>query len=98
MTKTGIKISLCVWLALVAAAFLSAQTTPEAFLGFKVGADKKLADYNQIKAYFEKLAQEAPKRIKLFTLGESTMKKPMIMAAITSEENMAKLDAYREIT
>jgi len=98
MIKTRKKISLGIWLAFVLAAFVSAQTTPEAFLGFKVGADKKLADYNQIKAYFEKLAQEAPKKIKLFTLGESTMKKPLIMAAITSEENLAKLDAYREIT
>ena len=26
---------------------LSAQTSPEAFLGFKVGADRKLADYGQ---------------------------------------------------
>jgi len=80
------------------AALLAAQTTPEAFLGFKVGADKKPADYNQIKAYFEKLAQEAPKKIKLLTIGESTMKKPIIMAVITSEENMARLDSYREIT
>jgi len=76
--------------------FLGAQTPPEAFLGFRVGADKKLADYNQIRSYFEKLAQESP-RLKLVTIGESTLKKPMIMAVITSEENMARLDAYREI-
>jgi hypothetical protein len=81
----------------VFALFLGAQTSPETFLGFKVGADKKLADYNQITAYFQKLAQESPK-LKLFTIGTSTMKKPMIMAVITSEENMAKLDTYREIT
>lgn len=83
-------------LVLVLAAFLGAQTTPEAFLGFKVGADKKLADYAQIKAYFEKLDQESP-RLKLFTIGESTLKKPMIMAVITAEENMGKLDTYRDI-
>ncbi len=73
---------------------LPAQTSPEAFLGFKVGADRKLADYNQIQAYFQKLEKETPK-LKLFTIGESTLKKPMIMAVITSEANMAKLDAYR---
>ncbi|MGB8951174.1 MAG: M14 metallopeptidase family protein [Candidatus Aminicenantales bacterium] len=77
-------------------AFLHAQTSPEAFLGFKVGEDRKLADYTQIQAYFAKLAQESPK-LKLFTIGESTLKKPMIMAVITSEENMAALDHYREI-
>jgi len=77
--------------------FIAAQTSPEAFLGFKVGADKKLADYSQIQAYFQKLDQESP-LVTLFPIGTSTMKKPMFMAVITSEENMAKLDSYREIT
>jgi hypothetical protein len=90
------KISIALTLVLVLAAALAAQTSPEQFLGFKVGADKKLADYTQIKAYFEKLATETP-RMKLLTIGESTMKKPMIMAVITAEENMGKLDAYRDI-
>ncbi|MGB7293973.1 MAG: M14 metallopeptidase family protein [Candidatus Aminicenantales bacterium] len=75
---------------------VAAQTSPEAFLGHPVGADRKLADYNQIKAYFEKLDQESP-RLQLFTIGESTLKRPIIMAAISTEENLAKLDRYREI-
>jgi len=75
---------------------LVSQTPPEEFLGHKVGADRKLADYNQICAYFEKLDQESEK-IKVLTIGNSTLKKPMIMAVITSEENMARLDIYRGI-
>ena len=67
-----------------------AQTPPDAFLGHKVGQDRKLADYGQIKAYFEKLDQESPK-LRLEPIGTSTLGKPMIMAVITSEENMAKL-------
>ncbi len=74
----------------------SAQTPPDQFLGHQVGADRKLADYGQIRAYFEKLDQESPK-LTLVTIGESVQKRPMIMAIITAEENMAKLDAYREI-
>jgi hypothetical protein len=81
----------------LAAGWLAAQTPPDKFLGHKVGEDRKLADYTQIKAYFEKLAQESPK-IKLFTIGESVLKKPMIMAAISTPENLAKLDRWREIT
>ncbi len=76
---------------------LGAQTSPEDFLGHQVGADRKLADYGQIQEYFQKLDQESEK-IKVLTIGESTLKKPMIMAVITAEENMAKLDTYREIT
>ena len=96
MTSSFKKGSLALALVLVLAAVLAAQTTPEQFLGFKVGADKKLADYNQIKGYFEKLAAETP-RMKILTIGETTMKKPMIMAVITAEENMGKLDAFRDI-
>jgi hypothetical protein len=81
----------------LATGWLAAQTPPDKFLGHKVGEDRKLADYTQIKAYFEKLAQESSK-IKLFTIGESVLKKPMIMAAISTPENLAKLDRWREIT
>ncbi len=82
---------------LLAAGWLAAQTPPDKFLGHKVGEDRKLADYSQIKAYFEKLAQESNK-LKLFTIGESVLKKPMIMAAISTPENLAKLDRWKEIT
>ena len=83
--------------AAFAAPAANAQTPPEKFLGFKVGADRKLADYAQISAYFQKLAQESP-RLKLFTIGESVQKRPMIMAAISTPENLAKLDRWKEIT
>jgi hypothetical protein len=90
---------LAVFLAVAAftASAIMAQTPPEKFLGFKVGADRKLADYSQITAYFQKLAQESPK-IKLFTIGESVQKKPIILAAISTAENLAKLDRWKEIT
>jgi hypothetical protein len=75
---------------------LGAQTSPEKFLGFKPGADRKLADYGQIQAYFQKLDQESV-NLQLVTIGQSTLRKPMIMAVITAAENMAQLDAYRAI-
>jgi len=82
---------------LLSAGLAAAQTPPDKFLGHKVGEDRKLADYTQIKGYFEKLAQESNK-IKLFTIGESVQKKPIIMAAISTPENLAKIDRWKEIT
>jgi hypothetical protein len=76
--------------------FLNAQTSPEEFLGHKVGADRKLADYNQIQAYFQKLDQESGK-LKVLTIGQTTLGKPMIMVVISSEKNTVELDKYREI-
>ena len=76
---------------------LTAQTPPDKFLGHKVGEDRNLADYTQIQDYFQKLDQESEK-ISVLTIGESTLGKPMIMAVITSEANMADLEKYRNIT
>lgn len=73
-----------------------AQTPPEKFLGHRVGEDRQLADYNQIKAYFELLARESPK-IRVVSIGKTTLGKDMIMAIITDEENMKYLDRYRDI-
>ncbi len=75
---------------------LFTQTSPKDFLGHEPGADRKLADYNQIQAYFHKLDQESEK-IKVLTIGKTTLDKPMIMAVISSESNMARLDEFRAI-
>lgn len=72
------------------------QTPPEKFLGHRVGEDRKLADYNQIKAYFELLDKESPK-LTVVSIGQTTQGRDMIMAIITDEENMKNLDRYREI-
>ncbi len=73
-----------------------AQTPPEKFLGYKPGADRQLADYNQIKAYFELLDKESP-RLTLVNIGKTTLGKDMVMAIITDEENLKNLDRYRDI-
>ena len=70
--------------------------TPSEFLGFEVGADRKLADYNQIVSYFKALAA-ASKRIEIQNLGPSTLGNDLIQAVISSEENLKNKSKYREI-
>ncbi|MBN1224686.1 MAG: hypothetical protein JXB23_15675, partial [Candidatus Aminicenantes bacterium] len=91
------RITTCGLLFLFAfVSLLSAQTSPEEFLGHKVGEDRKLVDYDQILAYFKKLDEESNK-IKVEEIGQTVLKKPIILAVITSEENMARLEEYRSI-
>lgn len=91
-------LAAAVVLSLLLGAFaVHAQTSPEAFLSHQVGADRKLADYHQIRAYFQKLDEESDK-VQVVTIGQSTLGEPMIMAIITSERNQANLDRYRQIT
>ena len=73
-----------------------AVPSPDQLFGFKVGADRKLADYAQITAYFKALAAASP-RVRLFTIGKSTEGREMILAAISSEQNLQQLDRYKDI-
>src|SRR5579885_1714713 len=70
--------------------------TPSGFLGFEVGADRKLADYRQISSYFKAVAAASP-RVEIETLGKTTLGEDMIMAVISSEENLRNKAKYQEI-
>ncbi len=73
-----------------------AVPAPEEVLGFTPGDDRKLASWNQIVAYFDKLDQ-ASDRVKFETLGQTTMGKPFVMATISAPDNLAKLKEFKEI-
>lgn len=82
--------------ALMGACFAVSAPTPSEYLKFTVGADRTLADYHQIQSYLEQLAKDSP-RIRVEKLGKTTENHDLIMAVITSEENMKHLDRYKEI-
>ncbi len=70
--------------------------TPEEVLGFRPGDDRKLASWNQVITYFEKLDQ-ATDRVKFEALGKSTMGVPFVMATISAPENLVRLEEYKKI-
>src|ERR1700680_3155076 len=69
---------------------------PSEFLGLKVGADRKLADYRQITSYFKALAA-ASNRVEIEALGKTTLGEDMFMAVISTEENLRNKAKYKEI-
>ena len=69
---------------------------PSEFLGFEVGADRKLADYKQISSYFKALAAASP-RVEIEVLGKTTLGEEMFMAVISTPENLANKAKYKEI-
>src|SRR5205085_7408411 len=70
--------------------------SPASVLGFAVGADRSLADWRQLTAYFNRLAA-ASDRVKLDTLGTSTLGKPFVLLTISSPANLRRLSHYRDI-
>ncbi len=86
-----------VFALLAAAAPVAAQVpTPESVLGFRVGADFKLATYEQALDYFRQL-DAASDRLELREVGTTSYGRPMVIALISSAENLRDVDRYREI-
>lgn len=84
-------------LCLILVASAVAQVTPpETHFGFMPGEDYKLADYDQIRAYFQTLAQQSD-RIRIRDFGQSSEGRPMLLAFISSPSNLARLDEYQQI-
>src|SRR5436190_8543784 len=75
---------------------LAAVPTPRSVLGFTPGDDRTVADWNQITDYFARL-DKASDRVLVQTLGQSTLKRPLIVALISARENILALQKYKEI-
>lgn len=86
------------FLLLAVTSFVSAQIlkSPEEFLGYKVGADYKIADYETITKYFKHLTENS-KKITFEVIGKTSQGRDMFMSVISSEENIANIEKYKSI-
>ncbi|MCA1849669.1 MAG: M14 family metallopeptidase, partial [Acidobacteria bacterium] len=70
--------------------------SPRSVLGFTPGDDRTVADWRQIRDYFTRL-DRASGRVLLMGLGETTLRRPLIVAFISAAENIRDLEKYKEI-
>ena len=89
-------LALFVVLGVAAAAQTPALPTPESVLGFKPGADFKLATYEDAIGYFQKL-DAASDRLTLVQAGTTSNGKPWFFALVSSPQNLANVEKYRLI-
>jgi len=71
--------------------------TPQSVLGHTPGDDFYLASYDDSRGYFHELAA-ASNRIKLITVGKTTRGLDWEIAIISSPDNLASLDKYKDIS
>lgn len=71
--------------------------TPEDILGFAPGSDYKLAKWDALVEYYRAL-DRASERVQLVEIGRSVLNQPLLLLQISSEENLSRLDEYREIS
>ncbi|PYU51115.1 MAG: hypothetical protein DMG48_11310 [Acidobacteria bacterium] len=77
--------------------FSSCVPAPDASLHHIVGAPDVLDYTKNINAYFRLLANKSP-RVKVWSIGTSEEGREMLVAAVSDEANLARLDRYKEIT
>ena len=69
---------------------------PEAFLGFRVGADNKLARWDRILEYM-RLVDAGSTRIQVRELGRTTQNNPFIVVEISAPETLSNLDRFKQL-
>ena len=76
---------------------LSGQVpSPVEHFGFAMGAERQLANWDELTAYFEVLARTSD-RVAVDTLGPTTRGRPFVMLTITGPENHARLEELHGI-
>jgi len=69
---------------------------PAHVFGFHPGDDYQLADLAQLEDYYGQLAAASP-RVQRIEIGRTFRNNPIHLVFISSEENLARLDRWREI-
>lgn len=77
---------------------LAAQSppSPSEVLGYDPVVSEQLPGWGEITGYFEALAAASP-RVRLDTIGRSTLDAPFIVATVSDEANLDGLDELRDV-
>ncbi len=78
-------------------AIVAQVPSPRSVLGFEPTDDKTIADWGQIVDYFGKLGAASPK-VEVREIGKTTNGAPLIVAFISSPQNIRNLEKYRQIS
>lgn len=83
-------------IVLLASFSLSAQQlkSPSEFLGYELGT--QFTRHHEVVDYYEYLAEAASDRVQLTVYGKTNERRPLILAYVSSDENLANLENIRQ--
>ena len=70
--------------------------TPEAFFGFRMGAEGELAHWDELVEYY-RLLDERSRRIRVEEMGPSTLGAPFLVAFVSAPDNLARLEELKRL-
>lgn len=68
--------------------------SPSAFLGYDLGTE--FSRHHEVMNYYQYLAKESPDRVQLIEYGKTNERRPLVLAVVSSAENIASLETIRE--
>ncbi|HEX4875919.1 MAG TPA: M14 family metallopeptidase [Chitinophagaceae bacterium] len=87
--KVSLSVGFLFWVSI-----LSAQVqSPQEFLGYKIGT--RYTPHHKIVSYYQQVAANATGTVKLEQYGETNEGRPLLLAYISSPENLKNLESIR---
>lgn len=74
--------------------FAQELKSPSEFLGYELGT--QFTRHHEVVDYYQYLASEAPDRVQLNEYGKTNERRPLLLAYISSAENIKNLESIRE--
>ncbi|MFM7671731.1 MAG: M14 metallopeptidase family protein [Bacteroidota bacterium] len=68
-------------------------STPAEFLGYSIGG--KFTPHHRLVAFYERIAQQAPDRVKLIPYGTTNEGRPLLVAVVSTPGNIERLESIR---
>ncbi|MFC4721123.1 M14 family metallopeptidase [Geojedonia litorea] len=78
----------------ISLSFAQQIQSPDTFLGYELGT--KFSRHHQVVDYFKYVATQMPNQVQLEQYGKTNERRPLMVAYISSEENMKNLEIIRE--
>ncbi|MEH6513028.1 MAG: M14 metallopeptidase family protein [Maribacter arcticus] len=73
---------------------LAQLKSPSEFLGYELGT--QFTSHHEVVDYYQYLAEAEPQRMKLIEYGKTNERRPLLLATISTKENMQNLEKIRE--
>ena len=73
---------------------LAQLKSPSEFLGYELGT--QFTRHHEVVDYYQYLAEAEPQRMKLIEYGKTNERRPLLLATISTKENMQNLEKIRE--
>jgi hypothetical protein len=86
-------ITFCLFLIALTVVSNAQVKSPDEFLGYDLGSH--FTPHYKVADYFRQTASAAPKNIKLIEYGKTNEGRPLLVAVISSEENISKIEQIR---